>query len=626
MNSRKYLLCFFLLVGLAFVFLKPVLAMDAPLKSLQRLAVLENGRLKPIDTYARNLLKQISGRTRYLHFSALEWLARMLYTPETTLTDEIFLVNNPEVLDSIDAPSRGRGRYSFQELSPAFAALDKLARDLSQNEGRLSSVENEIMGLYNNILLYDQLVRTFAYAFPQPYFKISHPETFQLLQLIPQSGEFSYLDLLPSLPRLKEQVARLQIKPQDALQPAEKEMISLATHMEEWSSVSGPLPFAVIPSRPRNPETWVSPSEALSQPGINPSALALANAARAYREGEYKKYSLIMDDFYESRQVPALTARNIRNLNLEILYNRFDPFFITEMLTGVSLLCLLLSLLLWKKWFYRFSLWLLAMAVVPLTFGIVLRMLISGRPPVTNLYETFVFVAWIGALSGLLIELIQRKSLGLFCGSASGLIFLVIAGKFSLDGDTMGMLAAVLSSNWWLTVHVITVSVGYAGCIISGIIGHVYLLQKLLKPKDESLLAATFRSLTATLAFGLVFTFIGTVMGGIWADQSWGRFWGWDPKENGALVIILWCAILLHARAARLVGQIGMAAGSVGLIVSVILAWLGVNLLGVGKHSYGFTSGVTQGLFIFLLAEIIFLSIMLILLSNREKKLGKNAS
>jgi ABC-type transport system involved in cytochrome c biogenesis permease subunit len=619
MNSRKFLVGLFLLAGPAFVSLTPVLAMDAPLKSLQRLVVLENGRLKPVDTYARNLLKQISGRSSYRNFSALEWLARMLYTPDTTLQDEIFLVNNPEVLDAIDVASRGRGRYSFQELTQSFATLDKLARELSQNEGRLSSVENEIMGLYNNILLYDQLLRTFAYASPQPYFKVSQGETWQLLNFNPLGGEFSYLDLLPALPRLREQMALIKIKPQDTLSPAEKEILSLASHMDEWAAISGPFPFAVIPRPAQNPETWVSPSETLSQTGINPDAIVLAKAANAFRERDFKNYSLIMDDFYESRQVPVLTSRNIRNLKLEILYNRFDPFFITEILTGISLLCLLLSLLFWKKLFYRFSLGMLAMAIVPHTFGIILRMLISGRPPVTNLYETFVFVAWIGALSGLSIELIQRKSLGLFCGGSAGLIFLVLAGKFSLDGDTMGMLAAVLSSNWWLAVHVITISVGYAGCIISGIIGHVYLLQKLLKPKEEPLLAATFRSLTATLAFGLVFTFIGTVMGGIWADQSWGRFWGWDPKENGALVIILWCAILLHARAARLVGQIGMSAGSVGLIITVILAWLGVNLLGVGKHSYGFTSGVTQGLFMFMLAEIIFLGIILILLSRRKK-------
>jgi cytochrome c biogenesis factor len=124
------------------------------------------------------------------------------------------------------------------------------------------------------------------------------------------------------------------------------------------------------------------------------------------------------------------------------------------------------------------------------------------------------------------------------------------------------------------------------------------------------------RSLYAILAFGLVFTFIGTVMGGIWADQSWGRFWGWDPKENGALLIILWCAILFHAKLAGMIGSLGMAAGAVGSIITVVLAWFGVNLLGVGMHSYGFTSGVARWLLGFVGCELVFITVALALIKK----------
>ncbi len=123
---------------------------------------------------------------------------------------------------------------------------------------------------------------------------------------------------------------------------------------------------------------------------------------------------------------------------------------------------------------------------------------------------------------------------------------------------------------------------------------------------------------TGYLSFGLIFTFIGTVMGGIWADQSWGRFWGWDPKENGALLIILWCAILLHARLAGWIGQLGMAVGSIIAIITVVLAWFGVNLLGVGLHSYGFTSGIARWMLFFVGAEVIFIAAALFQITKKR--------
>jgi ABC-type transport system involved in cytochrome c biogenesis permease subunit len=240
--------------------------------------------------------------------------------------------------------------------------------------------------------------------------------------------------------------------------------------------------------------------------------------------------------------------------------------------------------------------------------GIFARMAIMGRPPVTSLYETFVFVAWAGVGMGLLMARLQKQPLGILAGALAGLALLAIAGRYGLDGDTMGMLAAVLDSNLWLATHVVTIALGYAGCVVAGIIGHVVIVQKLLRPRAAAT-AAAIRSLYAVLAFGLVFTSIGTLMGGIWADQSWGRFWGWDPKENGALLIIVWCAVLFHARLAGWIGSLGLAAGSIGSVITVVLAWFGVNLLGLGLHAYGFTAAASRGLLVFLACEIVFLAV-----------------
>ena len=189
-----------------------------------------------------------------------------------------------------------------------------------------------------------------------------------------------------------------------------------------------------------------------------------------------------------------------------------------------------------------------------------------------------------------------------------------------MDGDNLKMLVAVLNSNFWLGTHVITITIGYAGCSVAGIMGHVYILQKLFYPLNKKKLDVTYRNTLGILGFGLTTTFLGTALGGIWADQSWGRFWGWDPKENGALLIVIWCAIIFHARIAGLIKPFGVAIMScLGLIV-VMWAWFGVNLLSVGLHSYGFTSGIANALAAYLFLQLLFLIIVSWIIHNRNQK------
>ena len=178
-------------------------------------------------------------------------------------------------------------------------------------------------------------------------------------------------------------------------------------------------------------------------------------------------------------------------------------------------------------------------------------------------------------------------------------------------GDRIKMFVAVLDSNFWLSTHVICITMGYAACCVAGIVGHIFLVQSIMKRKDVGALDATFKFMAGILGIGLTLSFLGTNLGGIWADQSWGRFWGWDPKENGALMIVLWCAIIFHARIAKWIDKIGFAVGCVLLTIVVIWAWFGVNLLSVGLHSYGFTSGVANGLYAYLIGEFVFLAVTL---------------
>ena len=562
MAGRKVLLP---IASLLILLLTPV-AMRAGsdsafLEQLRRVIVLENGRLKPLDSVARNTLRQISGKDSFEGKPAAEWLARVLFCPEESFRDEIFRIRDPEVLSALGITRENRKRYSFAQLSPGLDGLQGLARkaaDLGDKER--SALENGVVLLYRHVTLFYELASSMQWAVSQESLRVT-------------DSRYSNL--------------------------------------------------AIIPAPEGNETKWLTPWEAASGPVsrgekvLEPLEL-LRRITLARRQGNELEASVFLKSFNDRVRREPEMKRIAGNIEREILYNRLDPFFAAQWCYGLSLLFILLSFLVVSKWLRRFAfVWLIAGLSVQ-ALGVALRMTISGRPPVTNLYETFLFVAWVGALLGVILELVSKRSLGILSGSLGGFVFLLISGRYVLEGDTMGMLVAVLNTNLWLAVHVATVTMGYAGCVVAGVIGHVYIVQTLTRPRATDLLASTYRVLYAALAFGLVFTFLGTVMGGIWADQSWGRFWGWDPKENGALLIILWVAILFHARKAGIIGHLGVAAGSVVSIVTVVLAWFGVNLLGVGMHSYGFMAGVNKSLTVFVLLELIFLAVSLPL--SRRKR------
>jgi len=169
---------------------------------------------------------------------------------------------------------------------------------------------------------------------------------------------------------------------------------------------------------------------------------------------------------------------------------------------------------------------------------------------------------------------------------------------------------AVLDTNFWLATHVTTVTLGYSGCFMAGFLGIVFVVRGVFtKSLTRDVRRQLNRMIYGVLGFSVFFSFVGTVLGGIWADQSWGRFWGWDPKENGALLIVIWCAIVLHARWGGLVKDRGVVALAIAGNMVTAWSWFGVNMLGVGLHSYGFTSGAMFGMLVFYAVQLFFLAL-----------------
>ena len=576
----------------------------------QSIAVMENGRKMPMDTFARHKLLQLSGKSTVGGRPAIDWLARMIFDPAAAKDDPVFLVNNPEVLEALGIRAVGR-RCPFAQLEPALPKLDEWGMKATRlDAASRSAADNEILRLCDAVALYAQLVGTLDFLEPLDDFKLPTAEVREQLGFPSNQENGSYADLVGRIDKIRPVVEKLAAKDQTQWTPLEQEIFRLSSAMFAFDQEYAHGPLTIFPIKAHGEEIWLAPQEAfaLHVPSASLKAMVtnLVDMAAAYESGSQAAFDQAARTLRQSVADRLEGDPELRHLSLEVRYNQLDLLYRAETLYGFAFLLVFAFQFAARRGLRWSAAALVVAGFVLHTVAITARVVIMGRPPVTNLYSTFVFVAWVFVLLGLVLELLQKNSLGLLAAALGGLVLLLVSGRFAADGDPMGKVVAVLDSNFWLTTHVITITMGYAGCAFAGLMGHVFLIQSAKRARAE-LLDATYRSLTGLLGFGLTFSFLGTMLGGVWADQSWGRFWGWDPKENGALLIVLWCSILFHARAGGLIGRFGMAMGSIFGVIVVAMAWLGVNLLGVGLHSYGFTSGLAWGLFAFTAAEVLFM-------------------
>jgi ABC-type transport system involved in cytochrome c biogenesis permease subunit len=272
-----------------------------------------------------------------------------------------------------------------------------------------------------------------------------------------------------------------------------------------------------------------------------------------------------------------------------------------------------LAIFSWLKWpdvLGRSAFWWVLVAWVVATAGILARMWLEGRPPVTNLYSSALFIGWGAVALCLILEFTYRNAIGSVAAGLIGFGTLLIAHHLSLAGDTMEMMRAVLDSNFWLATHVVVVTTGYAATFLSGFLAIIYVVRGVFtRSLDKATADALTRMVYGIVCFATLFSFVGTVLGGIWADQSWGRFWGWDPKENGALIIVVWNAIILHARWGGMVKQRGLMALAIFGNVVTAWSWFGTNMLGIGLHSYGFTDAAFFALIAFVATQLVLIGL-----------------
>jgi ABC-type transport system involved in cytochrome c biogenesis permease subunit len=349
---------------------------------------------------------------------------------------------------------------------------------------------------------------------------------------------------------------------------------------------------------------------ALERP-VNQATMSLSTLLDAYAKGDVASFNKNLSEYrtqlssYEKsldENAAAVKSAGLKTseilsqkrVNFEAKFNQFSPFYYAAVLYLVAFVLGVMSWLGWTVPLRRASISLLSFTFALHTLALVGRIMISGRPPVTNLYSSAIFIGWACVLLALVLEGIYKLGLGNIVAAVVGFLTLLVAHFLSLDGDTFIVMQAVLDTQFWLATHVVCITLGYATTFVAGAFALCYvLLGHLCNALSENDRKQLTRMTYGTLCFAIFFSFIGTVLGGLWADDSWGRFWGWDPKENGALIIVLYNALVLHARWGGIVGPRGLALLAVGGNIVTTWSWFGVNELGVGLHSYGASDSST---------------------------------
>lgn len=543
-------------------------ATDFQIHAFGHLPVKFDGRKKPIDTMARNMLTLLSGKQTVRNdagekVSATQWFIESMAGTSNAANYQVIRIENLDVLSSLGLEERKRFRYSYQELLPSLGKLDSAARSAFGKDARDRDLyDRQVAKLANKLYQFQNVLSSFE-----------DPSSIPSDQLFTTAQRYQQLESY-SIPLL----------------------IPPTAGNDRWR----PLMSSLLASHPAM--AAMTHDHELT---VDPLAVHMGVMLAAYRDGNVEVFNQQLMEYGALLQTENPAA--FEKISFEVFYNRLNAFMKSAQL---YLLVFLLSCFGWlfrKNDLLDAARTLMIIAFIPHTFAIIARVFLSGYPPVTNLYSSAIFIGWGSVAAGIVMELFFRRKatgIGSLVGGIAGFSTLLVAYFLSGDGDTMEQMRAVLDTRFWLATHVTTVTFGYMATFIAGTIGVFYIIAGLFTRRlDEETEDGMFRMMYGTTCFALLLSFVGTVLGGLWADDSWGRFWGWDPKENGALLIVIWNAIMLHAKYGQMVKHRGFAVMAVFGNVVTAWSWFGVNQLGVGLHSYGFTDSASFWLVMFALSQ-----------------------
>ena len=583
---------------------------DADLAKFGKLPVLVGGRAKPLDTVARNSLLIIHGKQELRlengrTLSAIEWLIDVLFNAPIADQCPVFIVQNDEVLGLFGWEQSQRKYFSFVEFAPFLKQIEEQGDQADKLEAvQRSAYQSAILNLRNGLVLYQrlknsvQLEGTQNFANELDLFTSDVPAAAKAAHQHQQGERFDdeklneVVELIQKYDKLAELAYILPVPPPD--------------QSGDWQSIGASVLRSIATGQ------------------IHPVVKEYAVISDVYRDGNHVTFNQHVDlaTNWFAKEQPNATKR----ASFEFLFNRLQPFSQSMAIYVLAFLLACASWLGWSKTLNRSAFYLLLLALAIHSFGLFSRMYLQERPPVTNLYSSAIFIGWGAVVVSLILERIFRDGIGAACAGAIGFVTLIIAHHLAGSGDTLEMLQAVLDTNIWLATHVVAITTGYSAMFLAGMLAIIYIVRgvftrSLTKQTADSLARMTY----GVVCFATLFSFVGTVLGGIWADQSWGRFWGWDPKENGAVLIVLWCAITLHARWGGFIRQRGLMVMAIFGNIVTSFSWFGVNMLGVGLHSYGFMQKAFPWLLGFMISQLALITIASIPLEHWRSFSGANS-
>jgi ABC-type transport system involved in cytochrome c biogenesis permease subunit len=591
---KKYLPWILTALGAAWLLLglRPSRSEGFHLVEFGRLPVLLNGRIQPLDSIARNALMQLRTKQSLIgengaSLSAIEWLAEVLMRPRKADERKVFRIDHPELATLLKLPENEK-YFSFNQITPGIDELEKQAERINQIESPLRNpFEKQVIRLYNTVSLYHRLKNSLEPEDSPDFGR----ELAQYQKFIPAGVA----------------AVRARENGKDFDQETFNQFLKWLSRYEVMANVAYPLMVPLDQTGSARQEFTSMGKVLMDLPrgGALPAAVTFyANMTMAFQQDKPPEFNQALAAYNQWLQAGYASA--LQTVDREALYNFLQPFY------KAMVIYLAAALLGCFSWFNgsdalrRSGYFLMVLALIVHSLGLVLRMVIEGRPPVTNLYSSAVFIGWGAVVLGLGLERIFRDGLGIVASGSIGFTTLIVAHHLALGGDTMEPLRAVLDTNFWLATHVVTVTLGYSATFLAGFLAVFYILRGFLtRSLTRSAAAGLERMVYGILCFATFFSFVGTVLGGIWADQSWGRFWGWDPKENGALIIVLWNAAFLHARWGRLTSERGLMNMAVFGNAVTSFSWFGVNMLGIGLHSYGFMDEAFKWLVFFVVLQML---------------------
>jgi cytochrome c-type biogenesis protein CcsB len=493
-----------------------------PVEETEGWAILADGRIKPLLTYAEETALSVTGRQQLDGLRPLDFLWGYVLSPGDFKQRPYIRVDSLALKEHLGLPSAER-RFSFDTLmgNPKFRPAVNAAIAAESEEHDLDQLQKGALDAYAKLSRVAGLMDT------------------SLLSIVP-----------------------------------------IANADGSWMSPNS-LRDSDDPEKKRITEAFMK----LASDYQNADAEAFRQTARGIGEALQE----LGPDVYPS----AATIER------ELLSERFNAFGKAwKLYLGAALFMLVLGFI-DNRWIHRTAIALLALGFVAHTTGLGLRWAIAGRAPVSNMYESLVFMGWGITAIALVQEAVHRNRFFALTGALMGFLCLAFSENLPIDSN-ISPLVPVLAHTSWLAIHVMTIMISYSAFALAMAMGHVALIFQLMGPQREDRLTVVSILTYKTIQVGILFLGAGIICGAVWANESWGRYWGWDPKETWSLITFFIYLAIIHARHAGWVWHFGLAASSILGFLSVIMTYYGVNyVLAAGMHSYGFSEGgqIYMGLF-----------------------------